>query len=50
MAELLYISNFIYLLIGFFVGRISMAIQYALLKEMARSKKKETINRENVFK
>ena len=41
MADLTYAKYFLYMLIGFFLGRITMAIQYAVFKELARSKSKK---------
>jgi hypothetical protein len=38
MNESLYIKYFLFFLIGLFVGRITMAIQYALLKDLTQSK------------
>ncbi len=41
MADLTYAKYFLFMLIGFFLGRITMAIQYAVFKELARAKSKK---------
>ena len=39
VADLIYMRYFSFMLLGFFLGRITMAIQYALFKELAKVKK-----------
>ena len=41
MTDLTYAKYFLFVLIGFFLGRITMAIQYAVFKELARAKSKK---------
>ncbi|MBS3131038.1 hypothetical protein J4212_01270 [Candidatus Woesearchaeota archaeon] len=44
---ILYFKYFLFFLMGLIVGRISMAIQYAIFKEMAFSKKKKNSEQDN---
>ncbi len=39
--KVVYAQYFLFFLMGLFIGRITMAIQYAIFKEMAFAKKKK---------
>jgi hypothetical protein len=47
LANLTYVQYSLFFLIGFIFGRLSMAIQYSLFKEMAFSKRKKEDKEEN---
>ena len=45
--KVMYVQYFLFFLMGLFIGRITMAIQYALFKEMAHVKKKKVESQTN---
>ena len=50
LFEIVQVKYVLFFILGLLVGRITMAIEYVLVKEMARSKKKDIINKDNVVK
>jgi hypothetical protein len=47
MVNFVHINYFLFTLMGFFLGRLAMAIQYAIFKGMSKSKKKRSISEIN---
>ncbi len=45
--KVVYAQYFLFFLMGLFIGRITMAIQYAIFKEMAYAKKKKVESQVN---